>query len=282
MTPIRHLGWTAFALIALVGCEAPAPPTPPTTPPGTAPAGAPKPASPRPTSSPRPRPARTRPRSSPYRSSPPSPKTKAEEPKKEGAAVDKLTDDEIAEIKKLPADEQPIALAQVTCPVSDDHLGAMAVPIKQVISGKTFFLCCAGCERRGQGPPRGRPGEAEEVTQAGSSRLYSRNFSAHQALANLPTGRYTTSPSQNGMAGFPDVRGASSVDTVQRLPRGDRRIGTEPGSAARLPSTRSLSPIGPSRTPRSVDQPRCAAVDSANVGGIQPVRPSRSACNPRA
>jgi hypothetical protein len=120
MIPIRHLGWTAFALIALVGCE---PTTPPTTPDATK---AP----------------------SEIKALPVEP-GKAEEPKKEGAAVEKLSDEEIAEIKKLPPEDQKIALAQVTCPVSDGHLGdpGMGAPIKQVIGDKTFFICCSGCEK---------------------------------------------------------------------------------------------------------------------------------------
>ena len=130
MTPIRRLGWTALALFALVGCEPATPPatTPPTSP-GTPAETAPKP-----------------PGENETKSMPVEP-GKAEEPKKEGASVGKLSDDELAEIKKLPADEQPIALAQMTCPVSGDHLGEMGAPIKQTIGDKTFFLCCAGCEK---------------------------------------------------------------------------------------------------------------------------------------
>ena len=47
-----------------------------------------------------------------------------------------LTGDEVAQIKKLPEDEQVIALAQKVCPVGFDakapeegHLGAMGKPI---------------------------------------------------------------------------------------------------------------------------------------------------------
>ena len=74
--------------------------------------------------------------------------------KKEGAANDvKLTDDELAELKKLPADDQKIAMDQKVCPVSDSHLGSMDAPIKQVVNGKTFFLCCAGCEDKVKSDP---------------------------------------------------------------------------------------------------------------------------------
>ena len=63
------------------------------------------------------------------------------------AASAKLTDDEIAAIKKLPADEQVAALKQKVCPVSDEHLGSMDTPIKVSAEGKTFYLCCKGCKK---------------------------------------------------------------------------------------------------------------------------------------
>jgi hypothetical protein len=125
MTPIRHFGWAALALFALVGCEAGQPAATPPATPSTGPAAAPAEVKPMPTE-----PAKT------------------DEPKKEAdAAAKPLTSEELAEIKKLPAEEQPIAIAQASCPVSGDHLGEMGAPIKQVVGDKTFFLCCAGCEK---------------------------------------------------------------------------------------------------------------------------------------
>ena len=76
------------------------------------------------------------------------------EAKKE-ADSGKLSDKEIAEIKKLPEAEQPIALAQVNCPVSDGHLGDMGTPIKQSIGDKTFFICCENCEKQVKSDPQG-------------------------------------------------------------------------------------------------------------------------------
>jgi YHS domain-containing protein len=125
MTSIRRFGWTTLALIALVGCEAGTTSTPtPSTPPVIKPL--------------------------------PVDPPKTEEPKKETDAT-KLSDEEIAEIKKLPAEDQKIALAQMVCPVSGDHLGEanMGAPIKQVVDGKTFFLCCAGCEKEVKADPKG-------------------------------------------------------------------------------------------------------------------------------
>ncbi|GAC1474522.1 MAG: hypothetical protein NVSMB9_25040 [Isosphaeraceae bacterium] len=66
----------------------------------------------------------------------------------------KLNADEIAEVKKLPANEQDAALAQVVCPVSDEHLGTMGVPIKVSAEGKTFYLCCKGCKKEVDAHPK--------------------------------------------------------------------------------------------------------------------------------
>jgi Archaeal TRASH domain len=121
MTPIRRFGWTALALFALVGCEAPTPPA--TTPPAT-----------------------TGTVSETHKA--PTVIKELPVPDKAEAPV-KLSDEQIAEIKKLPADEQPIALAQKVCPVSGDPLGGeMGIPIKQTIGDKTFYLCCASCEKK--------------------------------------------------------------------------------------------------------------------------------------
>jgi hypothetical protein len=74
-----------------------------------------------------------------------------EKPKAASAA---LTDDEIAEIKKLPAAEQALALKQLVCPVSGEHLGSMEMPLKVTAEGKTFFLCCKGCEKDLKADPK--------------------------------------------------------------------------------------------------------------------------------
>lgn len=65
----------------------------------------------------------------------------------ETSAVEvKLSEDEIAQIEKLPAEEQVLALAQKVCPSSDEPLGSMGEPIKVSVGGKTIFACCKGCE----------------------------------------------------------------------------------------------------------------------------------------
>jgi YHS domain-containing protein len=72
---------------------------------------------------------------------------KSDAPKGEAAASAALGAEEIAQIKKLPEADQPIALAQVTCPVSGEKLGEMGVPLKVTAGGESFFLCCKGCKK---------------------------------------------------------------------------------------------------------------------------------------
>ena len=131
----RHLHWTALALFALVGCDTAPTPTPePAVVPATTP-GAPE-------------------KDTNEIKSMPVEDKKAELDKAEvdkGTAVaasvdsEKLSEKEIANIKKLPADEQTIAMTQIDCPVGGGHLGGMGMPIRQEIDGKVFFICCDGC-----------------------------------------------------------------------------------------------------------------------------------------
>ncbi len=72
---------------------------------------------------------------------------KADAPKADApqAAVE-LKPEEIAEIKKLPAEQAEVALKQKVCPVSNEPLGSMGAPIKVEAEGKTAYLCCKGCQ----------------------------------------------------------------------------------------------------------------------------------------
>jgi hypothetical protein len=70
-----------------------------------------------------------------------------ESPKSASNGV-QLSEKEIATIQTLPAADQAIALKQKVCPVSGGHLGeeGMGAPVKITAEGRTFFLCCKGCE----------------------------------------------------------------------------------------------------------------------------------------
>ena len=145
--PHPRLGWSALAALtfALVGCD-----TSPTPPP-------PNPNAPTPTN-----PAQSARDADAKAAQEKEAQDKAKgeneiksmpvDPPK-GASAEKFSAEEVAEIKKLPADEQPVAMAQLMCPVSDQHLGSMGKPLKETADGKTAYLCCDGCEEKFKADP---------------------------------------------------------------------------------------------------------------------------------
>ncbi|MBX9583608.1 MAG: efflux RND transporter periplasmic adaptor subunit [Gemmataceae bacterium] len=52
-----------------------------------------------------------------------------------------------AELAKLPAADRMKAERQRLCPVSDERLGSMGVPVKLAVSGSDVFVCCKGCTK---------------------------------------------------------------------------------------------------------------------------------------
>lgn len=180
MFSIRRPWWAALTLTALaVGCSTEEPATPATPSPASTPSPAPN-TTPETTSKDTVKPESIQapsPLAKPEtptkdQSAPPAveaPKVdvpKIEAPKPEApkadapkgdapkAAAVKLTDDEVAAIKKLPAAEQAAALKQAVCPVSGENLGSMDVPVKVSAEGKTFYLCCKGCKKELDADPK--------------------------------------------------------------------------------------------------------------------------------
>jgi len=49
-------------------------------------------------------------------------------------------------LAKLPEADRKLAEEQKMCPIEDEPLGSMGVPIKLTIKGKTVFICCKGCK----------------------------------------------------------------------------------------------------------------------------------------
>jgi outer membrane biosynthesis protein TonB len=169
MIRMRKSWWAAVALSAFLGCgqEEPAP-APPVAPPPATTSEVPRPAPPPTTEAapaPTPEPKVEEPKVAPPIESPkvesPKEEPKKEEPKKEEpkkeepkAAAVTLTGEEIAEIKKLPASEQALAMRQAVCPVSGENLGAMGMPIKVSAAGRTFYLCCKSCDKEVKADPQ--------------------------------------------------------------------------------------------------------------------------------
>ena len=58
-----------------------------------------------------------------------------------------------ANLNKLSAEDRQIAVAQKMCPVTDEPLGSMGVPIKLTINDQSVFICCKSCEKRAKKDP---------------------------------------------------------------------------------------------------------------------------------
>lgn len=67
-------------------------------------------------------------------------------PKEGDAPKTALTDEEKANIAKLPEADQALALAQGVCLISGESLGSMGTPLKVEHEGAVGFLCCKGCK----------------------------------------------------------------------------------------------------------------------------------------
>lgn len=63
-----------------------------------------------------------------------------------GQAGSFFTADELENLEKLSPADKAEALTQRLCPITEEHLGSMGVPVKMTVKGRTIFLCCAGCE----------------------------------------------------------------------------------------------------------------------------------------
>jgi Cu(I)/Ag(I) efflux system membrane fusion protein len=48
-------------------------------------------------------------------------------------------------VAKLSPEDQELAARQKSCPITGLRLGAMGVPVKLTLKGRTVFLCCPGC-----------------------------------------------------------------------------------------------------------------------------------------
>ncbi len=152
MNRLLRLGAPALALALIVGCGAPEAEGPGSVGETKPAPGGPAVAEPSKDGAPAPAPTPSEPAAPNPSATEVAPPVEAD-PKADAApAVEgpkaeavKLSDDEIANIKKLPADEQEAAIKQGVCPVSGGNLG-MDVPIKMTAEGRSFYICCEGCK----------------------------------------------------------------------------------------------------------------------------------------
>jgi len=60
-------------------------------------------------------------------------------------SADAPSDDVVTAMADLSPDDRALAESQKICPVSGEPLGAMGVPIKVDVNGRSVFICCEGC-----------------------------------------------------------------------------------------------------------------------------------------
>ncbi len=63
------------------------------------------------------------------------------------------SDENSAQLAKLSAADRELAEKQKICPVTDEPLGSMGVPIKVTVAGQDVFICCAGCQNSLENDP---------------------------------------------------------------------------------------------------------------------------------
>jgi hypothetical protein len=61
--------------------------------------------------------------------------------------------DVAANLGKLSPEDRTIAEAQKLCPVTDEPLGSMGVPIKLDFKDQPVFICCKSCEKTAKKDP---------------------------------------------------------------------------------------------------------------------------------
>lgn len=69
-----------------------------------------------------------------------------------------------AAVAKLPAADQPLAEAQLFCPIEEgSRLGSMGTPVKVMLEGKPAFLCCKGCEDAARADVKATLAKVDEI-----------------------------------------------------------------------------------------------------------------------
>jgi len=69
-----------------------------------------------------------------------------EKPEREGGGME-MKKNEGAGIAGLSVEDQKLAREQKVCPVSDEPLGSMGTPVKEIHGGRTVFFCCESCRK---------------------------------------------------------------------------------------------------------------------------------------
>lgn len=66
-------------------------------------------------------------------------------------------------LAKLSDADRKIAEEQRICPIEDEPLGSVGVPIKLTIKGKPVFICCKSCKEAAEKDPEKTLAKVEEL-----------------------------------------------------------------------------------------------------------------------
>jgi hypothetical protein len=73
-------------------------------------------------------------------------------------------------LAKLSADDRQLAEAQKLCPISNEALGEMGVPLKVTIKDQPVFLCCKSCQKEAVGDADKTLAKVDELKKHNGSR----------------------------------------------------------------------------------------------------------------
>ena len=96
--------------------------------------------------------------------------SKAEKPQTATSATSVSTDvsaKALANIEKLPAEDRMPAKEQKICPITNQPLGSMGVPVAISLDGQKVFLCCSGCIEAAKKDPEKTLKQVAELKKRG-------------------------------------------------------------------------------------------------------------------
>jgi hypothetical protein len=71
-------------------------------------------------------------------------------------------------LAKLSPEDRKLAQAQKLCPISEEPLGEMGVPVKVMLEGQPVFLCCRSCLKKAEANPEKTLAKVKKL-EAGST-----------------------------------------------------------------------------------------------------------------
>ena len=113
--------------------------------------------------------------------------------------------DDLKTIAKLPLEDQKLAIEQGVCPITEEPLGSMGVPIKVELKGQPVFLCCQGCLKEAKANPNEileKVKRLKEQRQKGNSRPVAEQFNVKGKVVALDREKQTVTLDHQDIPGL--------------------------------------------------------------------------------